>query len=226
MKILVACEESQRTTIQLRQLGHEAYSCDILPCSGGHDEWHIHQDVLPIINGYCTFTTADGVQHTIDMRWDMIIAHPPCTYLTVAGNRWFNEERYGNEATERKERQLEAARFFMALANADCERIAIENPVGVMSSQYRKPDQIVHPYMFGDPERKATCFWLKGLPKLQPTNIVEPNVIKFKNGKGSDGLWHMSTISLPKQERSICRSKTFPGMAKAMADQWAGKANE
>lgn len=220
MKVLIACEESQVVCSAFRARGHEAYSCDIIECSGGHPEWHIRQDVLPLLNGYCEFDTMDGNHHVISDRWDMIIAHPPCTYLTVAGNRWFNEERYGNEATERKERQLEAARFFLVFANADCERIAIENPVGVMSSQYRKPDQIVHPYMFGDPERKATCFWLKGLPKLQPTNIVEPNVIKYKNGKGSYGLWHMSTISLPKQERSICRSKTFPGIAAAMAEQW------
>lgn len=222
MRILVACEESQRVTIELRNLGHEAYSCDIQPCSGGHKEWHIQQNVLPLLDGHCSFRTMDGLAHTIDTKWDLIIAHPPCTYLTVTGNRWFNEERYGDKARKRKQDRDEAIQFFMAFANADCERIAIENPVGVMSTHFRKPDQTVHPYMFGDPERKATCFWLKGLPLLQPTNVVEPVVIQFKNGKGTDSPWHLNTISLPPAERSKARSKTFPGMAKAMAEQWAG----
>ena len=224
MRILVACEESQRVTIELRNLGHEAYSCDIQPCSGGHKEWHIQQNVLPLLDGHCSFRTMDGLVHTLDAKWDLIIAHPPCTYLTVTGNRWFNEERYGDKARKRKQDREEAIQFFMAFANADCERIAIENPVGVMSTHFRKPDQTVHPYMFGDPERKATCFWLKGLPLLQPTNVVEPVVIQFKNGKGTDSPWHLNTISLPPAERSKARSKTFPGMAKAMAEQWAGSA--
>jgi hypothetical protein len=224
MRILVACEESQRVTTELRNLGHEAYSCDIQPCSGGHKEWHIQQNVLPLLDGHCSFRTMDGLAHTIDTKWDLIIAHPPCTYLTVTGNRWFNEERYGDKARKRKQDRDEAIQFFMAFANADCERIAIENPVGVMSTHFRKPDQTVHPYMFGDPERKATCFWLKGLPLLQPTNVVEPVVIQFKNGKGTDSPWHLNTISLPPAERSKARSKTFPGMAKAMAEQWAGSA--
>ena len=224
MRILVACEESQRVTIELRNLGHEAYSCDIQPCSGGHKEWHIQQNVLPLLDGHCSFRTMDGLAHTIDTKWDLIIAHPPCTYLTVTGNRWFNEERYGDKARKRKQDREEAIQFFLAFANADCDRIAIENPVGVMSTHFRKPDQTVHPYMFGDPERKATCFWLKGLPLLQPTNVVEPVVIQFKNGKGTDSPWHLNTISLPPAERSKARSKTFPGMAKAMAEQWAGSA--
>ena len=224
MRILVACEESQRVTIELRNLGHEAFSCDIQPCSGGHKEWHIQQNVLPLLDGHCSFRTMDGLAHTIDTKWDLIIAHPPCTYLTVTGNRWFNEERYGDKARKRKQDREEAIQFFMAFANADCERIAIENPVGVMSTHFRKPDQTVHPYMCGDPERKATCFWLKGLPLLQPTNVVEPVVIQFKNGKGTDSPWHLNTISLPPAERSKARSKTFPGMAKAMAEQWAGSA--
>ena len=224
MRILVACEESQRVTTELRNLGHEAYSCDIQPCSGGHKEWHIQQNVLPLLDGHCSFRTMDGLAHTIDAKWDLIIAHPPCTYLTVTGNRWFNEERYGDKARKRKQDREEAIQFFLAFANADCDRIAIENPVGVMSTHFRKPDQTVHPYMFGDPERKATCFWLKGLPLLQPTNVVEPVVIQFKNGKGTDSPWHLNTISLPPAERSKARSKTFPGMAKAMAEQWAGSA--
>ena len=224
MRILVACEESQRVTTELRNLGHEAFSCDIQPCSGGHKEWHIQQNVLPLLDGHCSFRTMDGLVHTLDAKWDLIIAHPPCTYLTVTGNRWFNEERYGDKARKRKQDREEAIQSFMAFANADGERIAIENPVGVMSTHFRKPDQTVHPYMFGDPERKATCFWLKGLPLLQPTNVVEPVVIQFKNGKGTDSPWHLNTISLPPAERSKARSKTFPGMAKAMAEQWAGSA--
>ena len=204
MKILVACEESQAVCIEFRKRGHEAYSCDIEPCSGGHPEWHLQVDALELLK----------------MKWDMIIAHPPCTYLTVTGNRWFNEERYGDKARKRKQDREEAIQFFMAFANADCERIAIENPIGCMSTEFRKPNQIIHPYMFGDAERKATCLWLKGLPELVPTNIVEPRIIKYKNGKGTDSPWHMETMSLPPKERAKMRSKTFPGIAKAMAEQW------
>ena len=210
VKILVACEESQAVTIELRKLGHEAYSCDIEPCSGGHPEWHLQQDVIPLLKE----------------KWDMIIAFPPCTYLTVTGNRWFNIERYGEKAIKRHKDREEAIKFFMAFANADCEKIAIENPIGVMSTIYRKPNQIIHPYMFGDPERKGTCLWLKGLPELKPTNIVEPNIITYKNGKGTDSPWHMNTMGLPKEERAKLRSKTFPGIAKAMAEQWAGRCGE
>lgn len=204
MRVLVACEESQRVATAFRELGHDAFSCDIEPCSGGHPEYHIQDDALQIIN--------DG--------WDLIIAHPPCTYLTVTGNRWFNVEKYGEKAIERHKLREEAAQFFMAFINADCERIAVENPIGFMSTAYRKPDQIIHPFMFGDPERKATCLWLKGLPMLTPTNVVEPRIVRYKNGKGTDSPWHMKTMKLPPKERSKARSKTFPGIAKAMADQW------
>lgn len=207
MKVLVACEESQAVTIELRKLGHEAYSCDIEPCSGGHPEWHLQQDVIPLLNE----------------KWDMILAFPPCTYLTVTGNRWFNVERYGDKALKRIEDRKKAIDFFMLFANTDCPKIAIENPVGIMSTRWRKPDQIIHPFMFGDKERKSTCLWLKGLPKITPTKIVEPNIIKYKNGKGSDSPWHMDTMGLPREKRAKLRSKTFPGIAKAMAEQWAGK---
>lgn len=223
MKVLVACEESQAVTKELRALGHEAYSCDIIECSGGQEEWHIMQDVLPLLDGNCAFSTCDGEEHKIDGKWDMIIAFPPCTYLTVTGNRWFNVERYGEKAIERQRLREEAIQFFMAFANADCERIAIENPIGVMSSEFRKPNQIVHPYMFGDPERKGTCLWLKNLPELVPTDVVEPRIITYKNGKGTDSPWHMETMGLPPAERSKMRSKTFPGIAKAMAEQWSGQ---
>ena len=220
MKVLVACEESQAVTKQLRRLGHEAYSCDIIPCSGGHPEWHIMQDVIPLLNGHCTFETEDGTAHSVESKWDMILAFPPCTYLTVTGNRWFNVDRYGEKAIERHKNREEAVEFFMRIANADCERIAIENPIGCMSTRYKKANQIIHPYMFGDAERKATCLWLKGLPLLSATNIVEPQIIKYKNGKGTDSPWHMETMKLPREERSKERSKTFPGIAKAMAEQW------
>lgn len=220
MKILVACEESQAVTKELRALGHDAYSCDIEPCSGGHPEWHIMQDVVPLLNRNIGFTTMDGEKHPTIDKWDMIIAFPPCTYLTVTGNRWFNVERYGEKAIQRMKDREKAIEFFMLFANADCERIAIENPIGCMSMVYRKPNQIIHPYMFGDSERKATCLWLKGLPELVPTNIVEPKVIVYKNGKGTDSPWHVNTMSLPPKERAKMRSKTFPGIAKAMATQW------
>lgn len=220
MKILVACEESQAVTMEFRRLGHEAYSCDIQECSGGHPEWHILDDVLPLLNGNCSFKTSDCEEHTINGKWDMIIAFPPCTYLTVTGNRWFDIDRYGDKALQRHKDRKDAIDFFMLFANANCEKISIENPIGCMSTVYRKPNQIIHPFMFGDAERKATCLWLKGLPELVPTDIVEPNVVYYKNGKGSDNPWHMNTISLSSKERAKARSKTFPGIAKAMAEQW------
>ena len=207
MKVLVACEESQEVCKAFRELGHEAYSCDIQDCSGGHPEWHLKQDVIPLLG----------------QEWDLIIAHPPCTFLTVTGNRWFDVERYGDKAIQRQKDREKAVEFFMQFVNAKCEKIAIENPIGYMSTAYKKPTQIIHPYMFGDPARKATCLWLKGLPKLTPTNMVEPVIIQYQNGKGTDNPWHMDTMKLPPKERAKARSKTFPGIAKAMAEQWGGK---
>lgn len=204
MKVLVACEESQAVCNEFRKLGHEAYSCDIVPCSGGHPEWHLQQDVLPLLKE----------------KWDMIIAFPPCTYLTVTGNRWFNIDRYGEKAIQRHKDRKEAIDFFMAFANADCERIAIENPVGIMSSEWRKPNQIINPWQFGDAFEKKTCLWLKGLPELTPTNIVEiPPRKKFDSGKSMPS-WYAEAWHLPKEERAKLRSKTFPGIARAMAEQW------
>ena len=204
MRILVACEESQAVTIELRKLGREAYSCDIEPCSGGHPEWHLQQDVMPLLKE----------------KWDMIIAFPPCTYLTVTGNRWFNVERYGEQALKRLEYRKQAIEFFMMFANADCKKIAIENPVGIMSSEWRKPNQIINPYQFGDPFEKKTCLWLKGLPELVPTNIVDvPPRKQFESGK-SMPEWYAELWHLPKAERAKARSKTFPGIAQAMANQW------
>lgn len=231
MRILIACEESQAVCKEMRRLGHEAYSCDIIPCSGGHSEWHIMGDALPMINGNCMFQTADDEWHTIAGKWDMIIAFPPCTYLTVTGNRWFNVERYGEKALHRCRNRENAIEFFMQFANADCPRIAIENPIGIMSTVFRKPDQIVHPYYFAECEddqnceRKSTCLWLNGLNPLEYEIKYRPRVIKYKNGKGTDSPWHMHSMGLPNEERAKQRSKTFPGIARAMAEQWAGPCN-
>ena len=225
-KVLIACEESQRVCIAFRDLGHEVYSCDIIECSGGHPEWHIKGDCLAILNGNCTFKTEDGAEHAISSKWDLIIGHPPCTYLTVTGNRWFNVEKYGEKALKRIEDRKEAAEFFMQIANADCDKIAIENPVGYMNSHFRKPDQIIQPYMFGDPFEKKTCLWLKGLPKLKSTNVVEPPARKeFASGKTMPA-WYAEAWNLSKEERSKIRSKTFPGFAKAMAEQWGEIAED
>lgn len=220
MKVLVACEESQEVCKAFRNKGHEAYSCDIIMCSGGHPEWHIKGDVLPLLNGDCKFITCDFKEHNIIGEWDMIIAHPPCTFLTVTGNRWFNEERYGDKARLRKVNRKEAIQFFMEFVNAKCERIAIENPIGVMSTEYKKPEQIIQPYMFGDPFEKKTCLWLKNLPLLKEVNPVKPpERKKFESGKTMPA-WYADAFKLPKEERSRLRSKTFPGIAQAMAEQW------
>ena len=203
-KILVACEESQAVTVAFRNIGHEAFSCDILPASGGHPEWHLQEDVTALLSEH----------------WDMILAFPPCTYLTVTGNRWFNIERCGAKAIQRHKDREEAVAFFMLFANADCPKVAIENPVGIMSSRWRKPDCIIQPYQFGDPYEKKTCLWLKGLAPLQPTNVVAPpNRTQFRSGKTMP-TWYAEAWQLPKAERAKLRSKTFPGIAKAMAEQW------
>lgn len=190
MKILVACEESQAVTIELRRLGHEAYSCDIEPCSGGHPEWHLQVDALELLK----------------MKWDMILAFPPCTHLTVSGARYFEQKRKDG-------RQQAAIDFFMRFANADCPKIAIENPVGIMSTVWKKPDQIIQPWQFGHGETKKTCLWLKGLPPLIPTEIVEGR---------EQRIWKMP----PSEDRAKNRAKTFPGIARAMAEQWAGDIRE
>ncbi|MBQ1759360.1 MAG: hypothetical protein IIZ94_06735 [Prevotella sp.] len=218
MKVLIACEESQTVCKEFRECGFEAYSCDILEPSGGHPEWHILGDVIPILDGGCV-TTMDGRTHEIK-KWDLIIAHPPCTYLTITGNRWFDVLKYGEKAKQRYAERYKSIVFFMYFALASCPHVAVENPIGVISTAYRKADQIIQPFMFGDAERKGTCLWLKNLPNLVPTDVVEPVVIKYKNGKGTDNPWHMRTIGMPKEERSRERSKTFPGIAKAMAEQW------
>ena len=188
----------------MRRLGHNAYSCDIIDQSGGHPEWHIKQDVIPLLNGNCDFQTMDGRWHMVCGPWDMIIAFPPCTHLAVSGARYFAEKRADG-------RQQAAIEFFMSFVNANCPRIAIENPVGIMSTQYRKPDQIIQPWQFGHGETKATCLWLQGLPLLEPTEIVDGR---------EQRVWKMP----PSAERAKLRSKTYPGVARAMAEQWAGQA--
>lgn len=222
----MACEESQTVTMELRKRGHNAFSCDIIDCSGNHPEWHIKEDVLPLLNGNCNFQTVNGDSYELNGKWDMIIAFPPCTYLTVTGNRWFNVEKYGEKAIKRLEDRKDGIKFFLAFATADCDKVAIENPVGVMSTEWRKPDQIINPFMFGDPFEKKTCLWLKGLPLLEATKIVDvPPRVKYKSGKTMPS-WYAEAIRLPKEERSRVRSKTFPGIAKAMAEQWTENLND
>ena len=191
-KVLVACEESQAVTIELRNLGVKAFSCDLEPCSGGHLEWHLQKDVRRVLNA----------------GWAMIIAFPPCTHLCNSGARWFEQKRKDG-------RQQEGIDFFLTMIEADCPRIAVENPVGVMSTFYRKPDQIIQPWQFGHTEQKATCLWLKGLPKLRGTKNVRREMMKLEL-KDRTRVHYLP----PSKDRSKLRSKTFPGIAKAMAEQW------
>jgi hypothetical protein len=196
-KVLIACEESQAVTKEMRVLGIEAYSCDIEPCSGGHPEWHIQGDVTPLLK----------------QKWDLIIAFPPCTHLAVSGAAWFEQKRKDG-------RQQQGIDFFMLFANVKCEKVAIENPVGIMSSVWRKPDQLIQPFEHGEPYSKKTCLWLKNLPLIVPTIIVERGEqVKYKSGKTMP-KWYADAYRLPQKERATLRSKTFLGIAKAMANQW------
>jgi len=195
MTILIACEESQAVTTEFRKLGIEAFSCDLMPCSGGHPEWHLQQDVSLLLKE----------------SWDMIVAFPPCTHLAVSGARWFKEKRADG-------RQQQGIDFFRLFTDLSCERVVIENPVGIMSTQWRKPDQIIQPYEFGDSFSKKTCLWLKGVPKLVPTDIVDPGeFITYASGRRLP-KWYSEASG---KNRSTLRSKTFPGIAQAMANQWA-----
>jgi hypothetical protein len=205
MRVLIACEESQAVTKAFRDLGHEAYSCDLLPCSGGHPEWHFQQSVFEVI----------------DKGWDMMIAHPPCTFLAVSGARHlYNKDKTPN--LERYKKQAEALEFVQKLMDADVPRIVIENPVSVISSKIRKPEQIIQPWMFGDEATKTTCLWIKNLPNLVPTKIVgKGERTVFKSGK-SHPKWYADALANAKTpaERRTLRSKTFDGIAQAMANQW------
>jgi hypothetical protein len=197
MKVLIACEESGTVTKYFRLKGHDAYSCDLLPTSGEYPEYHYQQDVVPLLKE----------------PWDLVIAHPPCDHLAVSGSRWFKEKQLDG-------RQQQAIDFFLQCWNANADKIAIENPVGIMSSQLRKPDCIVHPYHFGDPASKKTCLWLKNLPPLVPTNNVEQDVQYTTISTGKKFSTWEYEISKNRHTRKMMRSKTFDGIAKAMAEQW------
>lgn len=229
LNILVACEESQAVTKELRALGHNAFSCDIVECTGGHPEWHIKGDATRVINGKCEFVTQDGTPHQMSTRWDLLLAFPPCTHLAVSGARHFDKKRADG-------RQREGILFFKTMLDADCDRIAVENPVNIIGGEYIKRyfpefsdlpncNQKIQPYQFGDKSRKTTCLWLKNLNPLVPTDIVEPELVSYvcKNGKiatfskdyGSGG-----------GNNGARRSKTYKGIAKAMATQFTNQILE
>lgn len=235
MKVLVACEESQRVCTAFRELGHEAYSCDIQECSGGHPEWHIQGDAVPLTDGNCTFTTTDGIIHEIRGHWDLLIAHPPCTYLSSVTTRHLSLKcNTAGKVIDRMWKVAESAVFFMQFALADCERIYVENPMGFMSRLWRKPDQTVHPYYFAGSEddienyqKKRTCFWLKNLEPLRATNnLPPPEPYRYsRTGKAiyfTDAHGKINSLNCDKNS-ARARSKTFNGIAKAMAEQWGGK---
>lgn len=217
MNALVACEESQAICIALRRRGYNAFSCDIQECSGNHPEWHIVGDCLPLLNGNCSFTTQSGEAVRIDGQWDLLIGHPPCTFLSKAGSNRLIVD--GKLQEDRYEKGLEARSFFMKFIEADCRRIAIENPIPIKLFKLPPYSQIIQPFYFGDPYYKTTCLWLKGLPPLFPTCLCEPigkwvNCTDHRARKKSDD-WAKSGVRSAKD-----RAKTFPGIADAIADQW------
>lgn len=232
LNILVACEESQAVCKAFRKLGHNAYSCDLLECSGGHPEWHFNHDVTKVLDK-TDLVLQNGDTASIAGDWDIMIGHPPCTYLAVSGAQWYYHPddkdlpvesrrphpKFPNRAKDREE----GAEFFMLLANADVKRIAIENPIGIMSRRWRKADQSVQPYMFGDPFSKNTSLWLKNLRPLHPSKATEDKGerVVFKSGK-TQPKWYSDALSKAKstEERRTMRSKTFPGIARAIAEQW------
>ena len=220
MKVLVACEESQRVCIAFRERGHEAYSCDIIEPSGNHPEWHILGDALRILFpsktwGDIVFDTMDGVEHSVK-KWDLIIAHPPCTYLSAAGAVRLYNANHEIKDQERFEKGKRAARFFREFLNADCEHICVENPIPLQVFGLPKYTQIIQPYFFGDPWKKKTCLWLKGLPALQPDNVVDP-IGYWVGAHGHDKAPYGMIKGFRDQKT---RSKTFEGIARAMAEQW------
>lgn len=222
MNVLIACEESQAVCKEFRRLGHNAFSCDLQECSGGHPEWHIRQDVLPLLNGNCVFCTVDGEEHYVEGKWDLIIAHPPCTRLCNSGQRWlyWGDEEY---RSRKKKEQEEGIAFFMKFVNADCDKVAIENPSGIMSTIYRKPDCTYNPYDFkGETECKKTCLWLKGLAPLKSDREAPlPKECR------TQGIWkaHFGDRKLAwnDPETARLRSQTPLGVARAMAEQWGGE---
>lgn len=208
MRILVACEESQAVTIELRRLGHEAYSCDIIPCSGGHPEWHLQVDALQLLK----------------MEWDMIIAFPPCTYMTNASAVRMRVK--GEIVKERYEKAMKAKEFFLSFLNADCPKIAVENPTPMKLIGLPPYTQAIQPWQFGHPYTKRTCLWLKGLPPLQPTKIIREGVTPYVNGGCKDANGNYRRFQGRKERDPRIRAKTFQGVAQAMAEQWAGKVEE
>ena len=236
MKILIACEFSGIVRDAFIKRGHDAVSCDLLPTERPGP--HIQGDVLRVLDGlhkcckcgdYCKVDHNSfrcdkcermwslNYPHEID-KWDLMIAHPPCTYLCVTGNKWFKPE-YKDRFPDRHQQREDAVKFFMSLAETPIEKISLENPVCIMSSRWRKPDQYIHPYQFGEPHSKKTGLWLKNLPLLKLTEVVEPKYYIYKDGR-KDPLWHVETMKLPKTDRTKARSRTFQGIADAMADQW------
>ena len=233
LNILIACEESQAVCKAFRKLGHNAYSCDLLACSGEHPEWHFNHDVTEVLNK-TNLILQNGKKASVKGAWDLMIGHPPCTYLAVSGAQWYYHPddknlpvekrrphpKYPNRAKDRED----GVNFFMLLANARIKRIAIENPVGIMSNRWRKPDQKIQPYEFGDPYSKGTCLWLKNLWTLHRSKETEDHGEKifFKSGK-SQPKWYSEALSKARtpEERRTLRSKTFPGIARAMAEQWS-----
>lgn len=217
MNVLVACEESQEVCKAFRAKGHDAFSCDILECSGGHPEWHIQGDVLPLINGNCEFMSMDGQIHRIYGKWDMIIAFPPCTYLSNAGAcRLYPKKGVLNE--KRYKKGIEAKEFFLTILNADCEKLALENPVQLRVFEMPPFTQEIQPYMFGHPYTKKTRLWLKNLPMLNATNSVEPITTYLPSNTSRKIKDRYGVTSRGKNGKN--RAKTFSGVAKAMAEQW------
>lgn len=236
MKVLIACEESQEVCKAFRERGHEAYSADLQECSGGHPEWHIKGDCLPLINGDCTFMTEGGVWVHIEGKWDLLIAHPPCTYLSNVATRQYSLKcRTPEQVVTRWQERAKAAVLFMQMMLSNADHVCVENPVGFMNTAYRKADQIIHPYYFAKDENdnenyheKRTCLWLKNLEPLKRTNnLPVPPPMYICQGEKSKGKrigWceGMRNITGGQSERAKARSKTFPAIAKAMAEQWGG----
>lgn len=217
MRVLVACEESQEVCKAFRQKGHEAYSCDIQECSGGHPEWHIRGDVLEYLNGHCLFQTQNNKWHYIPFEWDLIIAHPPCTYLSNASAVRMRVN--GEIQKDRYDMAMKAKEFFMTIYNANCKKIAIENPTPLKLVELPPYSQAIQPYEHGHPYSKRTCLWLKGLPKIIPTSVIK-NHVPYVNGGYKDKNGNYRKFQGRKERNPKIRSKTFSGIAAAMAAQW------
>ena len=221
MNVLIACEESQAVCKAFRERGHNAFSCDLKPCTGGHPEWHIQWNVLEFINGNRWFVTEDGGWRYSLGKWDLIIAHPPCTYMSKAGARWMYPTA-GNISQERLAKAMKAKEFFLKILNADCDRIAIENPRPLKVVELPKPSQVIQPYQFGHPYSKATCLWLKGLPQLEPTEVLTEYKPYCPSNTGgvTRGQSYNKGGAIRAADDCVNRSKTFDGIARAMAEQW------